>query len=347
MPRQPLHANRIRLRQPRTIWARLSLHLVRLIVLGASLGLSAAGIYEMWSLMQGGGGLVVLQWVFLVLFGINFTWISLSGIQSLVGFLRRMILDLRSGKTDPTVLSGRIAVLMPVYNEDPTTLPHRLKPWQRVWRDFRRVILICSFSATRPARMPGFWKRRCFMRSQKMSPDCPIYYRHRAQNVERKAGNIADWVQRWGGAYASMIVLDADSVMDAEVMLTARRLGSSAGRGLIQTLPTIVNARSVYGAAPTVCQRLLRPYLRKWSGGLRTVFPVISGVQCHYPRAGFADSAKLPILSGKPPFAAVFSAMTLLKQACCAGRVGGASDTDLQASYEEAPPALSDVLVRD
>jgi membrane glycosyltransferase len=40
-----------------------------------------------------------------------------------------------------------------------------------------------------------------------------IFYRHRANNVARKAGNIAEWVRRFGGRYPQMLVLDADSLM--------------------------------------------------------------------------------------------------------------------------------------
>jgi hypothetical protein len=46
-----------------------------------------------------------------------------------------------------------------------------------------------------------------------------IFYRHRKQNVARKAGNIADWVRRWGGDYPKFFILDADSVMTADTLL--------------------------------------------------------------------------------------------------------------------------------
>ena len=42
-----------------------------------------------------------------------------------------------------------------------------------------------------------------------------VYYRRREHNTDRKAGNIADWVRTWGGAYESMVILDADSLMGA------------------------------------------------------------------------------------------------------------------------------------
>ena len=59
-----------------------------------------------------------------------------------------------------------------------------------------------------------------------------IFYRRRANNHHRKAGNIADFVTRWGGAYDHMIVLDADSDMSGEALITLapRHGGRPAGR---------------------------------------------------------------------------------------------------------------------
>src|SRR3546814_14372623 len=48
-----------------------------------------------------------------------------------------------------------------------------------------------------------------------------VYYRRRSINTERKPGNIADWVRRFGGAYSHMLVMSADSLMRSEV----RRVG--------------------------------------------------------------------------------------------------------------------------
>jgi membrane glycosyltransferase len=38
----------------------------------------------------------------------------------------------------------------------------------------------------------------------------------RADNTARKAGNISEWVTRFGGVYDFMIVLDADSLMSGD-----------------------------------------------------------------------------------------------------------------------------------
>ena len=49
--------------------------------------------------------------------------------------------------------------------------------------------------------------------SRAMRADGRLFYRRRAENTGRKAGNIADFVRNWGGAYDYFVVLDADSIM--------------------------------------------------------------------------------------------------------------------------------------
>ena len=46
----------------------------------------------------------------------------------------------------------------------------------------------------------------------------PVWYRRRWQNIARKSGNLEDFVTRWGGRYDHMIVLDADSLIDAPTL---------------------------------------------------------------------------------------------------------------------------------
>jgi membrane glycosyltransferase len=58
----------------------------------------------------------------------------------------------------------------------------------------------------------------------------PVYYRRREQNIARKPGNIAEWVRRFGAAYETMLVLDADSLMSGEALSGWPRSWSSAPR---------------------------------------------------------------------------------------------------------------------
>ena len=63
--------------------------------------------------------------------------------------------------------------------------------------------------------------------------------------VNKKAGNIADFVTRWGANYDHMLVLDADSTMSGETLLTlARAMAADPQAGIIQTLPVLHRRRS-------------------------------------------------------------------------------------------------------
>ena len=69
--------------------------------------------------------------------------------------------------------------------------------------------------------------------------DARIYYRHRPKNDAKKAGNIAEWVQRFGGHYEQMIVLDADSLMTGDTLVRlVAAMERNPGVGLIQTFPS-------------------------------------------------------------------------------------------------------------
>ena len=107
---------------------------------------------------------------------------------------------------------------MPVYNESTA-------------RTFAALQAICEVGrsngprrAFRLFRPVGFDQPGCLdRRGARVSgpvrtdrPEARIFYRHRPKNHHRKAGNIADFVTRWGGAYEHMLVLDADSLMTGD-----------------------------------------------------------------------------------------------------------------------------------
>jgi membrane glycosyltransferase len=89
--------------------------LARLFVFGGALGLTAYGAYEMYQVVSV-SRTTVLQWLLLVLFTINFSWIALAFTSALLGFcvlLRRP----KAPEPLPPSLHHRTAVVMPVYNE--------------------------------------------------------------------------------------------------------------------------------------------------------------------------------------------------------------------------------------
>src|SRR3546814_7001519 len=102
-------------------------------------------------------------------------------------------------------LRGRTAVLLPVCNEDFRGVLGRLSIMGRSLAQvmggerFEFFILSDSNAENGEIERTAYLKmRRGFSR--------PVHYRRRALNVGRKPGNIAELVERFGGAYAYMIV---------------------------------------------------------------------------------------------------------------------------------------------
>ena len=86
---------------------------------------------------------------------------------------------------------------------------------------------------------PDAWiaEERAFLAlRERLGPNARLYYRHRAKNYHRKAGNIADFVGRWGGHYEHMLVLDADSLMTGDcIVRLAAAMEADPDAGIIQT----------------------------------------------------------------------------------------------------------------
>lgn len=327
----------------------LQLALVRLLVAAATTALAGFGIVEMHAVLSV-GQVTAVQWLFLVLFAFNFTWISFAAVQAAVGFLRTLLAKRRQA-AEPGIPDGfRSAVLVPVYNED----MHRVAAAIAVLRDElsqlapgRFDIFVLSDS-TDPW---GWLAEEAAIRdlTEVEDPACPVYYRHRPHNEERKAGNIADWVRRWGGGYQAMAILDADSVMSGHSLVTlAGRLAANPDLGLIQTLPHIVRARTLYARLQAFANRCYGPIygngLAAWHGRSSNYW----GHNAILRVAAFAPSCHLPILPGRPPFGGHvlshdFIEAAMLRRAGWGVRL----DTDIAGSYEEAPPSLSDVITRD
>ncbi len=131
-------------------------------------------------------------------------------------------------------------------------------------------------------------------------------------------------------------------------MELSARLEADPGLGLLQTLPAIVRARSFYARMQQFANLCYGPIfgngLAAWHGRSGNFW----GHNAILRTAAFADSARLPLLDGKPPFGGAvlshdFIEAALLRRAGWGVRL----DTDLEGSYEEAPPSLSDVMVRD
>ena len=54
---------------------------------------------------------------------------------------------------------------------------------------------------------------------ERLAGKAQIWYRRRRDNTDRKTGNLTDFLTQWGGRYDYLLVLDADSILSAEVII--------------------------------------------------------------------------------------------------------------------------------
>jgi membrane glycosyltransferase len=198
---------------------------------------------------------------------------------------------------------------------------------------------------------PSIWiaEEKCFLRLRADAGAQNIFYRHRLENTARKSGNIEDWVKRFGAAYDHMIILDADSLMTGDTIVRlVSAMESHPGVALIQTLPIIVNARTLFARLQQFSGRLYGPLVAAgvawWHGSEGNYW----GHNAIIRVRAFAQDAGLPHLPGRKPFGGHilshdFVEAALMRRARWAIRMVPA----LGGSFEECPPSLLDFAARD
>jgi membrane glycosyltransferase len=344
MPTQPLHLPAAaRNAGDRVTWSRALL----LVLAGIAVAAFANLLYEVLSVVQ----LTVLQGVFLVLCTMCFAWIALGTSSAVLGFMT-MRRARNAAELDAAPVQGvRTALLFPVYQEDTARIAATIECIARelvaLGADKRFDIFVLSDSRlgdikARELRAVRFLRRR-------LRDASPIYYRCRTQNVGKKAGNIADWVQRFGGAYESFIILDADSIMSGGLLAHLQSLMAARPKaGLIQTVPRLVGADTLFARLQQFAVALYGPV-------------VATGFAAWYQHSGnywghnaivrtraFAGAAGLPNLPGRPPLGGHVLSHDFV-EAAFLRRAGWqvSMRPDLLGSYEGCPPTLIDVAVRD
>ena len=323
--------------------------LARSVVFGGGLLITALGIWQMYGVVAV-GGITLLEWLLLILFALNFSWIALAFASAVLGFVSL----LRRPKTwpgTPAHLREKTAVIMPIYNEAPSRICGSLKA---MIEDLRGTGLIAHFDffLLSDTTDPDIWvaEERAFLAlRQELPGDVQLYYRHRQKNTARKAGNIADFVSRWGGAYAHMLVLDADSLMTAETIIgLASAMEADLDAGIIQTLPLIINRNTLFARLQQFAARIYGPViaegLRLWMGRDGNYW----GHNAIIRTKAFADYCAMPDLKGRPPFGGHIMSHDFV-EAALIRRAGYAvyMVPGVVGSYEESPPSLIDLAARD
>jgi membrane glycosyltransferase len=324
------------------------------IVLTGTALLTAAGCYEMYRVLQV-GGITVLESIILALFVLLFAWIAFSFMSALAGFFvlltrRKDELGIDAGAALPAIHS-RTAMLLPTYNEEPHRVLARLRA---IYESVEATGHGAQFDwfVLSDTTDPAIWitEEKCFLKlRQDIGGSAALFYRHRPENIARKSGNIEEWVRRFGANYECMLILDADSLMtgDCIVRLVAA-MEAHPKAALIQTLPNIVNARSLFARWQQFAGRLYGPMLAAgiawWHGSEGNYW----GHNAIIRIRAFAQYAGLPELRGRKPFGGHIMSHDFIEAALM--RRGGWAihmAPMLRGSYEESPPTLSDFAARD
>ena len=323
----------------------------RVSVIGGAVLLTGYAAYQMYWVL--GGAATVLGWTVLALFVVLFAWIALAFFSALGGLwstLRGGGLELGLG--GPLPAPGiRTALLMPTYNEDPARVMAGL---QATYESLAATGHASAFDLfiLSDTTDPDVWiaEEAAFLAlRERTGAQDRIFYRRRPKNTERKAGNIADWVRRWGAAYPVMLVLDADSVMEGETLVRlACAMERNPGVGILQTLPVIVGATTLFARMQQFAGRVYGPLIAQgiawWHGSEGNYW----GHNAAMRTAAFAAAAGLPTLPGRTPFGGHILSHDFV-EAALIRRAGWAVHMapGLGGSYEEGPPSLTDVAVRD
>ena len=354
-PESPLDMPTQSLRRRGATYARVRANaqggtwLARALIFGGALALTVYGATEMYKVVSV-GGTTSLEWALLVLFVANFSWIALAFTSSLIGFLWMLFLAPKPLGV-PDALTALTAVVMPIYNESPERV---FAAVEAMVEDVAATGLGASFewfflSDTTNPDVFVAEERAFLLIRERLGPSVPIFYRHRPQNTARKAGNIADFVTRWGGRYAHMVVLDADSLMLGHAIVNlAAAMEADPDAGIIQTLPLIINRNTLFARVQQFAARIYGPVI---AAGLSTWMGRDGNYWGHNAiirTKAFADHCGLPHLKGKPPFGGHVMSHDFV-EAAFIRRAGYAVYMLplLDGSYEESPPSLIDLAARD
>jgi membrane glycosyltransferase len=324
----------------------------RVFIFLGTAAMTAAGSYEMYEVVNV-GGVTILEWAVLALFVLLFAWIAFSFMSNIAGFFLLLLRTKDPLGIDPEAPLPRIgsgnAMLLPTYNEDPHRIMARLRAMHEsveLSGNGSRFDWFVLSDTTNPT----IWiaEEKCFLRLRKES-GINIYYRHRRENTARKAGNIEDWVKRFGAGYDHMIILDADSLMTGDTMVRLVAAMETHPRvALIQTLPVVVNAKTLFARLQQFAGRLYGPVIAAgiawWHGTEGNYW----GHNAIIRVCAFAEGAGLPDLKGRKPFGGHilshdFVEAALMRRRGWAIRMA----PTLGGSFEECPPSLLDFAARD
>ncbi|HEU5078562.1 MAG TPA: glucans biosynthesis glucosyltransferase MdoH [Opitutaceae bacterium] len=301
-------------------------------------------------------GMTGVEWALLILFVVLYSQIAIGFVTALLGFYvinrggdsRQISSSIAPGEDVPLAST---AIIMPVYNEDVSRVFEGLRVIFRSVQETKKLehfdffILSDSNQPNQWIQEEVAWVELC----KQVGGFGKIFYRKRRQQINKKAGNVADFLRRWGKNYRYMVVLDADSIMSgAALVQLVQLMEKNTNVGIIQTAPRLVNADSLYGRLQQFANRLYSPLFLAGLNYWQQYDSNYWGHNAIIRIQPFIEHCALPDLPGTEPFGGRilshdFVEAALMRKAGWAVWLAG----DIEGSYEEGPPTLIDSAKRD
>ena len=200
------------------------------------------------------GGLSGLEAAMLALFVPLFGMVALGFTQAVFGFvtllLRRDTYEIAATLPAVPLTPEQLpatALLIPIYNEDVSRVYEGLRTMYLALSEagvmdrFDFFILSDSTDPNKWIEEEVGWIDLC----KQLKGFGRIFYRKRHIPLNRKSGNISDFCRRWGKRYRYMVVLDADSLMEAQTLVRmVQIMEANPLAGILQTAPQPIQAQT-------------------------------------------------------------------------------------------------------
>ena len=296
----------------------------------------------------------------MALFSVLFGWVSAGFYTAMMGFWVQWrgdphALTSRSVAHRTIAADARTALIMPICNEQVSSVFAGLRATVESLiaaggaRLFDVYLLSdTSDPAIRTAELAAWATLRDTLGADHEAGP-RIHYRWRQRRTQRKSGNVADFCRRWGKNYRYMVVLDADSVMTGDCLLSLVRLMEAhPDAGIIQTAPQASGLSTLHARAQQfagrVTGRLFSTGMQYWQLGESHYW----GHNAILRVAPFMKHCALAALPGHGGLSGHILSHDFVEAALM--RRAGYHVwlvSDLEGSYEQQPPNLLEELQRD
>jgi membrane glycosyltransferase len=290
-------------------------------------------------------------WVWLALGAMLFALSGLGMAVALRGFIEGFRAPRVPRRQDPDAPLPRTALVMPIYEEDPEHVFAALAAMREALAEhpqgdaFELFVLSDTRSPERAAEEERALRR--VLASHEHS--IPVFYRRRVRNERQKAGNLAEFFERFAPIYTYAVVLDADSLMRADTLVSlVERMEASPRVALMQAPLALHGGSTLFARSQQFVASVVGPLftrgLAAWAGEHGNYYGHNAVIRVQ----AFLECCALPVLAGQPPLGGHILSHDFVEAAllCRAGwevRIAH----DLTGSWEELPQTLPDYVARD